>query len=181
MRKSVLLTAGSIALLAGYVAAIMYALIPRWLVITLAPFAVIFAILALIMLGGYVILLVEAVSHLFTGMKEKFLLKYGLETQAVLVEAEMVHGPGLHEWDPCYRGVYRFTDLQGREHSYTFSRECYDPYDLNALDTPIDNTYKVGAKRRVLYWRWIPSVHYLYGPDINIPQLRGRFGLYRMK
>lgn len=181
MRRSILLTAGPIIFLAGYAVAIIYELIPRWLFITLAPFVILSAILALVMLGGYAILLVESMSDFLRRNKEKFLLKYGVETQAVLIEAELYHGPGLHKADPCYRGVYRFTDLRGREHSFGFSRECYDPYDLNSLEKSIEEYYKQGAERRVLYWRWFPFVHCLYGPDVDIPQLRGRFGLYRMQ
>lgn len=181
MRKSIILTASSIIILAGYIIVVLYRFIPRWVVIMLAPIALISAVFALAMLAGYVILLVEAVSVSLAGMKEKFLLKYGVETQAFLSSTEMYHGPGLHKADPCYRGIYRFTDLQGHVHSYRFSSECYDPYDLSSLDSPIDDCYKEGVTRRLLYWKWLPFIHHLYGPEVNAPRLHGRFGLYRLK
>ena len=181
MRKTIAVTAGSLIFLAGYVAGVIYKLIPHWLIISLAPFAVICVVIALVVLGGYAILLAALVSDFVEGKKEKFLLKFGTETQAIIVKSETYYGPGLHKGDPCFKGEYSFTDIKGRKHVYKFSRECYDPYDLNSLDSPIDAYYQKGSERRLIYWRWVPSIHYLYGPDTNVPILRGRFGLYSIK
>lgn len=167
-------------LLVGYASAILYELIPNWLIIVLAPFAAISAIAVIVLLGGYVVLLAAHISDYFVDVKEKFLLKYGAETQAVLDNVERYYGPGLHAGDPCFRGIYRFTDHRGREHSHKFSRECYDPYDLNSAGISIDEFYQEGSTRRLIYWQWFPSIHYLYGPEVIAPRLRGNFGLYRL-
>jgi hypothetical protein len=121
------------------------------------------------------------IASFITLLKEIFLLRYGTETQAIIVKSELYHGPGLHTDDPCFRGQYSFTDQQGRKYSFKFSGECYDPYNLATLGISIDEYYQGGAKRRLIYWGWVPSIHYVYGPDIHAPRLQGRFGLYRME
>jgi len=168
-------------LVGGYAFAIACKLIPNWLVVVLAPFAVISAIIVTFLLGGYVVLLAAFVSDYFVDLKEKFLLKYGAETQAVIAKVERYYGPGLHAGDPCFRGNYCFTDHRGIEHSHKFSRECYDPYDLNLSGISIGDYYQEGRTRRLIYWKWFPAIHHLYGPEVNASRLHGKLGLFKLE
>jgi hypothetical protein len=181
MRKPAFVIAGLAILLVGYITAVSYELIPFWLIICLSPFTFVIAVIVFVALGLYTILLVTFAAGFAVRVKEMFLLKYGTETQASIVKSELYHGPGLHMYDPCFKGQFSFIDQQGRRYSYKFSRECYDSYDLASSGISINDYYQRGIKRRLIYWKWIPSIHHLYGPDINIPSLRGRFGLYRME
>lgn len=182
MVKPAAIVAGLTILLAGYIAGIIYKIMPTWLALCLSPFALMIAIAVLIALGAYTFLIIAIVSDRIVGGKISFLNRYGTETQAEILQVEHYTGPGLHSGDPCYRGRYTFTDQKGRTHTFGFKGECYDPYDIASLGISLDTHYKSGAKRRITYLSWFPAFHHLHPPNIAAPIVQGSAtGLHKLK
>jgi hypothetical protein len=174
--------AGLTLLLAGYGAGLAYGVIPQRVALCVSPVAFVIAIVVVIALGAYLVLLTTILLDLMARMKVSFLHKYGLKTQAVIIQSELYHGPGLHAGDPCFKGQYTFRDQRGRTYTFEFRRECYDPYDIASRGIAVDDYYRNGAKRQVTYLGWLPAIHYLHPPHISIPLVRGNsIGLHRLE
>lgn len=180
--KPAAIVVGLTILLAGYIAVIVYKIMPTWLVFCLAPLAFVAAIAVLIMLGAYTFLSIAIFSDRIAEIKKAFLQKYGIETQAEIIQSEQYTGPGLHPGDPCFKGQYTFSDQKGRKYTYKFKGECYDPYDIASLGISLDDHYQSGAKRKITYLRRFPAFHHLHRPNMAAPVVQGSAtGLHRLK
>jgi hypothetical protein len=181
MRKLIAVVMSLALLLTAYIASVVAGVIPGWMTLCLAPLAIVASIFILFTLWMFAVMMSMVVSGFFATIKIKFLLRYGIETQAVLENSEVYYGPGMHENDPCFKGQCSFTDQRNRRYTFKFSGECYDNYDVGGLGIPVFEQYHVGVKRRIVYWKPWPILHHLYRPALYAPVLRGGTGVYRME
>ncbi len=130
-----------------------------WLLICLHLPALIFMLWLMLNLG----LLIE---DWLSKIKRNLLQQHGLETEGVMLESEDYTGPGLHSYDPCFKGRYQFTDHRGKIRQRSFKNHCYDQYDYDFY--ALRDAYRPGASLKVRYLRAFPLIHYMnirYRPD----------------
>jgi len=177
MRKPVLIIVGLLLLLAGYAVGVVSLAHGPWLLICLAPAALGLGLMVFLVFSIGAMFL----SDFFTRSKLAFLRRYGIQTQAVILAAQLYEGPGEHRGDPCFKGQYRFTDQGGHVHTFAFRGDCYDPYDLAYANISIHGYYQPGATRQLYYLRWLPFIYYVCGPFSGEPvhtQLVDSIALY---